>query len=205
MKVESKDFKLFGKWDFNVEVKDLGLKRYINLNPRYIPITHGKFANKQFGKTNINIVERLANKLMRSGQGAKKLAGKFLRGRGNTGNKLNALNTIKKAFEIIEKKTKKNPVQVLVDALQNTGPAEETTSIIYGGIRYHQAIDVSPLRRLDFALKNLALGAFARSFNTKTSFEEALADEIILAANNDVKSFAVARKEETERIAAASR
>lgn len=197
--------KLFGRWDYNVEVKDMGLKRYINLSQRYIPITHGIFANKQFGKANVNIVERLANKLMRSGQGAKKMAGRFLRGRGNTGNKLNALRIVENAFEIIEKRTKKNPVQVLVDALQNTGPAEETTSIIYGGIRYHQAIDASALRRLDFALKNLALGAFARSFNAKTSVEEALADEIILAANNDTKSFAVSRKEETERIAASSR
>lgn len=203
--MEPSALKLFGRWDYNVEVKDMGLKRYINLTPRYIPVSHGKFANKQFGKANINIVERLADKLMRSGQGAKKMAGKFLRGRGNTGNKLNSLKIIEKAFEIIEKRTKKNPVQVLVDALQNTGPAEETTSIIYGGIRYHQAIDASALRRLDFALKNLALGAFAKSFNVKTSVEEALADEIILAANNDPKSFAVARKDETERIAAASR
>lgn len=203
--MEISALKLFGRWDYAVEVKDMGLKRYINLNQRCIPIAHGKFANKQFGKTNVNVVERLANKLMRSGQGAKKMAGKFLRGRGNTGNKLNALNTVEKAFEIIEKKTKKNPIQVLVDALQNTGPAEETTSIIYGGIRYHQAIDASALRRLDFALKNLALGAFATSFNTKNSLGDALANEIILAASNNTKSFAVARKEETERIAGSSR
>jgi len=203
--VESDALKLFGRWEYIVEVKDIGLKRYINLNPRYIPITHGKFANKQFGKANVNVVERMANKMMRSGQGAKKMVGKYLRGRGNTGNKLNALNVIKTAFEIIEKRTKKNPIQVLVNALQNTGPAEETTSIIYGGIKYHQAIDASALRRLDFALKNLALGAFATSFNTKNTLGEALANEIVLAANNDTKSFAVSRKEETERIAASSR
>ncbi|NCN64641.1 MAG: 30S ribosomal protein S7 [Candidatus Altiarchaeum hamiconexum] len=203
--MESDALKLFGRWEYIVEVKDIGLKRYINLNPRYIPITHGKFANKQFGKANVNVVERMANKMMRSGQGAKKMVGKYLRGRGNTGNKLNALNVIKTAFEIIEKRTKKNPIQVLVNALQNTGPAEETTSIIYGGIKYHQAIDASALRRLDFALKNLALGAFATSFNTKNTLGEALANEIVLAANNDTKSFAVSRKEETERIAASSR
>jgi len=203
--VESDALKLFGRWEYIGEVKDIGLKRYINLNPRYIPITHGKFANKQFGKANVNVVERMANKMMRSGQGAKKMVGKYLRGRGNTGNKLNALNVIKTAFEIIEKRTKKNPIQVLVNALQNTGPAEETTSIIYGGIKYHQAIDASALRRLDFALKNLVLGAFATSFNTKNTLGEALANEIVLAANNDTKSFAVSRKEETERIAASSR
>lgn len=202
--MEAQNFKLFGKWDYNVEVRDIGLKRYINLNPRVIPMTHGRFVNKPFGKEKVNIIERLANKLMRSGQGAKKLNGKFLRGRKNTGNKLNALMTIKKAFEIIEKRTKKNPIQLLIDALQNTGPAEEITSIIYGGIRYHQAVDSSALRRLDFALKNLALGAFATSFNKNNTLEECLADEIILASTGDMKSFAVQKKEEIERIAAAS-
>lgn len=203
--MDAQNFKIFGKWDCNVVVTDIGLKRYINLNPRIIPMTQGRFANRPFGKEKINVVERLANKLMRSGQGAKKLAGKFLRGRGNTGNKINALLTIKKAFEIIENKTKKNPIQLLVDALQNTGPAEETTSIIYGGIRYHQAVDSSALRRLDFSLKNLALGAFAKSFNAKNTLAECLAEEIILASQGDMKSFAVQRKEETERIAASSR
>jgi small subunit ribosomal protein S7 len=153
----------------------------------------------------MNIIERLANKLMRSGQGSKKVAGKFIRGGGNTGKKQKALKIVEKAFDIVEKRTKKNPVQVFVSAILNSGPREETTTIIYGGIRYHKAVDVSAQRRVDFALKYIALGAFATAFNSKKSIEECLADEIVWASNSDTKSYAVQRKEETERIAQSAR
>jgi len=196
---------LFGKWDYNVEIRDEGLKRYINLTPVYVPHSAGRVVGKQFGKSKMNIVERLVNKLMRSGQGTKKVAGRFIRGGGGTGKKQTALNIVKTAFGIIEQKTKKNPLQVFINALMNAGPREETTVIIYGGIRYHQAVDVSAQRRVDFALKYIALGAFATAFNSKKSIEECLADEIIYAANSDNKSYAIQRKEETERIAASAR
>jgi small subunit ribosomal protein S7 len=200
------DFKLFGKWGFNeVQVKDEGLKKYIFLEPVYIPHSAGRNTGKQFGKSKMNIVERLVNKLMRSGQGTRKVSGRYIRGRRNTGNKQNAIRIVKKAFEIVEQRVKKNPIQILVDAIENAGPREETTTIIYGGIRYHQAVDVSAQRRVDFALKYIALGAFATSFNTKKSVEEALADELIYAANSNTKSYAIQRKEETERIAQSAR
>ena len=199
------EIKLFGRWDTSVDVKDEGLKRYVSLTPVYIPHTAGRFVGKQFGKSNMCIVERLANKLMRSGQGTKKVAGKFIRGGGNTGKKQNALKIIKSAFELIEKRTKKNPIQVLVDAIGNACPCEETTTIIYGGIKYHQAVDISAQRRVDFALKYLSLGAFATAFNSKKSIKECLADEIMWAANSDTKSYAIQRKEETERIARSAR
>jgi small subunit ribosomal protein S7 len=198
--------KLFGLWSFkDVDVRDEGLKRYISLEQVYIPHTTGKFVGKQFGKSKMNIVERLVNKLMRSGQGTKKVAGRYIRGGGNTGKKQNAIKIVKKAFEIIEKRTKKNPIQVFVNALINAGPREETTTIIYGGIRYHQAVDVSSQRRVDFALKYIALGAFSTAFNSKKTIEECLADEIMWAAESDTKSYAIQRKEETERISQSSR
>ena len=200
------EMKLFGKWNFNdVVVRDEGLKRYISLNPIYIPHTSGRLVGKQFSKSRMNIVERLINKLMRSGQGTRKVGGRFIRGGGNTGKKHNAIKIVEKAFEIIEKRTGKNPIQVLVDAIVNSGPREETTTIIYGGIRYHKAIDVSSQRRIDFALKYIALGAFSNAFNSKTSIEECLANEIIWASNSDTKSYAIQRKEEIERIAQSSR
>ncbi len=199
------DMKLFGKWNFdNLEIKE-GLRSYISLNPVYVPHTAGRFTCKPFVKNRMNIVERLVNKLMRSGQGTKKVAGHFIRGGGNTGKKQNAIKIVKEAFEIIGGETKQNPIQILVNAITNSGPAEETTTIIYGGIRYHQAVDVSPQRRVDFALKYIALGAFATAFNSPKSIERCLADEIILAAKSDTKSYAVQRKEETERIAQSAR
>ncbi len=197
---------MFGRWGFDrIKIKDEGLKDYISLTPVYTPHTAGRMTGKQFGKSKMNIVERLANKLMRSGQGTKKVGGRFIRGGGNTGKKQNAINIIKRSFEIIEKKTKQNPIQILVNAIVNAGPREETTTIIYGGIRYHQAVDVSSQRRVDFALKYISLGAFATAFNSKKSIEESLADEIIGAANSDTKSYAIQRKEEIERIAQSAR
>ncbi|MEM2250805.1 MAG: hypothetical protein QW626_01705 [Candidatus Hadarchaeales archaeon] len=113
-------FKYFGKWDVeNVVIRDPGLKRYINLEPRIVLHTSARHANKQFGKAQVSIVERLMNKLMRSGPGARKLKGKVIRGGKATGKKMNAYKIVKRAFEIIEHRTGKNPIQVLVDAVQN--------------------------------------------------------------------------------------
>ncbi|KUO42457.1 MAG: 30S ribosomal protein S7 [Hadesarchaea archaeon YNP_N21] len=200
------NFKYFDKWDVeNVVIKDQGLQRYIRLKPPFVLHSGGRQASKQFGKSEVTIVERLINKVMRSGPGAGKLGGKLIRDAGACGKKHKAYNIVKRAFGIIEERTKKNPVQVLVDAIQNAAPREETTRISYGGITYHVAVDSAPQRRLDIALKNLASGAFAASFSSKKSIEECLAEELIMAANYDMKSFAIARKEEMERIAKGAR
>ncbi|TRM87679.1 30S ribosomal protein S7, partial [Sulfolobus sp. A20-N-G8] len=100
---------------------------------------------------------------------------------------------------------KQNPIQVLVKAIENSAPREEVTRIMYGGIVYYVAVDVAPQRRIDLALRHIALGAKEASFNNPKPIEEALAEEIIAAANNDPKSFAIRRKEEIERIALSSR
>jgi len=142
---------------------------------------------------------------MRSGQGKRKLSGKYIRGRGSCGKKMQALQIVERAFDIIEKKTKKNPIQVLVDAVENSAPREDITRIKRGGVAYSLAVDVSPIKRLDEALKNLALAGFGNSFNKKVSAEEALAEEIIAAAAGDMKSSALKRREEVERVAKASR
>ncbi|MEM2875148.1 MAG: 30S ribosomal protein S7 [Candidatus Hadarchaeales archaeon] len=199
-------FKYFGEWEVEgVEVKDQGLKRYIRLDPTLVPHSGGRHAGRQFGKAEVPIVERLITKIMRSGPGAGKIKGKVIRGAGACGKKHRAYNIVKKAFKIIAERTKRNPLQVLIDAVQNAAPREETTRISYGGITYYVAVDSAPQRRLDMALKNLAAGAFSSSFSSKKSIEECLAEEIVLAANNDTKSYAVARKEEIERIAKGAR
>jgi small subunit ribosomal protein S7 len=199
-------FKYFGEWDAEkIEVRDPGIKQYVCLDAPFVLHTGGRHASKQFGKARVSVVERLINKVMRSGPGARKLGGKTIRGAGATGKKHKAYNIVREAFKIIAQRTNKNPIQVLVDAIQNSAPREETTRISYGGITYYIAVDSSPQRRLDIALKNLAAGAFAAAFTGKKNIVECLAEELILAANNDTKSFAVARKEETERIAKGAR
>jgi len=199
-------FKYFGKWQVDdVVIKDQGLQRYIRLQPGLVLHAGGRHAGKQFGKAEVPIVERLVNKVMRSGPGVRKLGGKLIRGAGACGKKHKAYNIVRGALEIVEQRAKKNPIQVLVDAIQNSAPREETTRISYGGITYHHAVDSAPQRRLDVALKNLAAGAFAASFNSKKPIEECLAEELVMASNYDMKSFAIARKEETERISKGAR
>ncbi len=191
-KKEEKEIKLFGKWSFkDVEVKDLGLKRYISLKPVVVPHTMGRHEHKRFGKSEVNIVERLVNDLMRPGK--------------NAGKKAKAINIVKHAFEIIHLHTGRNPIEVLVRAVENAALCEDTTRIAYGGIVYHLSVDVSPQRRVDLALRHICEGAQQAAMHSPRSIEECLAEELILAANHDMKSYAVSRRHELERIAQASR
>lgn len=196
-------FNKYGTED--VKLVDYSLSKYINLSQKAVPHSFGRKVKRCFQKNDMTIVERLINKIMRSGQGKRKLSGKFIRGRYGCGKKILATGIVKGAFDIIEKQTKQNPIQLLVKAIENSAPREDTTRIQRGGISYTVAVDVAPMRRVDDSLKNIALAAFAQSFNTKTSASEALAKEITLAAKEDSSSFSVKRRDEVERIAKSSR
>lgn len=196
-------FKVFGLWDVSeVQVRDQGLKAYINVKNIYLPHTGGRHAKKAFGKSEISIVERLINRIGVTGHEGKKH--KRMSGR-NTGKKHLQYKIVKEAFTIIEKNTKKNPVQVLVSALVNAAPREDTTRIKYGGVAYHQSVDIAPQRRLDLALRFITVGAAKASFRKKRPIANAVADEIIAAANYDMKCYSISKKEELERIAKAAR
>ncbi len=187
-----KDLKLFEKYDISeVAVHDQGLAKYINLDPIVLPHTGARWANKPFGKQKANIVERLINGMMRTEV--------------YTGKKSKAYRVVCTSFEIIEKKSNKNPVQVLVEALEHAAPREEITRLRFGGISVPRAVDISPSRRLDMALRNITQGAVQATFKNKKSVEECLADEIFLAAKGDMQSSAIAKKEELERVAASAR
>lgn len=191
-KSEKPEIKLFNKWSFReVQVKDLGLQRYISLKPIVMPHSMGRHEHKRFHKANVNIVERLVNNLMRPGK--------------NAGKKAKAINIVEHAFEIIHLRTGRNPIEVLVRAVENSAPCEDTTRISYGGIVYHLSVDVAPQRRVDLALRHICEGARQAAMHNPRSIEECLAEELILAANNDMKSYAVSKRHELERIAMASR
>ncbi|MFX1559079.1 MAG: 30S ribosomal protein S7 [Promethearchaeota archaeon] len=199
---EPPELLLFGKWDStNVQINDVGLARYISLKPVLIPHTSGRHAHKRFHKSNVPIVERFANKMLNAGRRKDK---KTRTGRG-AGKKLRAINTLRRAFEIINYRTGLNPVQVLVTAIENAAPAEETTRISYGGMAYPRSVDVSPQRRIDLALRYLSVGAVRSAHKNAKSFEECLVDELLLAYKSDPGSFAIARKEERERVARSAR
>ena len=108
-------------------------------------------------------------------------------------------------FKLIEKKTQKNPIQVFVNAIENSAPRDEITVIEHGGARYPQAIDVSPLRRINLALKYLVHGAGDKAFNKKKNITQALAEEIMMASEGNMESFAMKKKNEAEKQADSAR
>ena len=184
--------KLFGKHSFDgIVIRDVSLKPYICLKPILVPWSGGRHEHRRFGKTKVNIVERFVNKLMRPG----KMGGK----------KAQAINIVKTAFKIIELETGENPIQVLIRAIENAAPCEDVTTISYGGAVYHVSVDVSPQRRVDVALRNLADGARISANSNRISIEEAVVKELIAASRNSTASYAINKRIETERIAMASR
>lgn len=197
---ETANLLLFRKWDLsNIEIKDPGLKNAISVKKTIMPLTFGRSALKRFNKSEVNIVERLANKLLHFGKKYAKNTGRM------GGKKTRSINTVKAALEIIHLKTGKNPIEVLVRAIEHSAPNEDTTRIVYGGTVYHVSVDVAPLRRVDLALRFIAEGVRDASFSNPKAIEENLAEHLILAAANDMNAPSVKKKNELERIAMASR
>ena len=171
-----------------------------------VPHSFARYKKRTLGKTEINIVERLINKLMRGGTG-KKTSGKVIRTKGRLqGKKLRVIKAVEKAFEIVEKQTKENPVQALVKALENSAPNEDVTRVSHGGVSYQIAVDISATRRLDLALHHISLAALMGTFKKKKSLADSIANEIIYTAKGDVQnSYAIRKKDETERMARSAR
>ncbi len=183
---------IFGKYDTaEVVVNDGGLAKYIDLTPTNVPHSGGKHANRWFGKSKLSIVERLINNIMRTEK--------------YTGKKMKAYKAVSDAFDLVASRTKKNPIQVLIDGLENAAPREEVTRLQFGGISVPKAVDISPQRRLDIALRNLSTGVVNASSKNKKAIYECLADEMILASKGDMTSYSVAKKEEIERVAQSAR
>jgi len=188
------EVKLFNKFSASdVQVTDIAVADYIAVKTRpvFVPHTAGRYSKKAFKKATCPVVERLVNSLMMHGR--------------NTGKKLMAVKIVKQAFEIIALVTKKNPLQVLADAVAKGGPREDSTRIGSGGVVRRQACDVSPLRRVNLAIYLITQGARNAAFRNLKSIAECLADEIMNCANENQNSFAIKKKDEVERVAKANR
>jgi len=187
----SHEIKLFNKWNLDeVTVRDLSLADYIPVKGKssvYLPHTAGRYQKKRFRKAQCPIVERLVNSMMFHGR--------------NTGKKILAIRIVKHAFELIHLSTGLNPVQVLVEAVQNAGPREDSTRIGSAGVVRRQAVYVSPLRRVNQALYLMTIGARDHAFRNIKTISECLADEIVNASNDSQNSYAVKKKDEIERVA----
>ncbi|PKU66174.1 40S ribosomal protein S5-like [Dendrobium catenatum] len=190
------DVKLFNRWSFeDVEVSDMSVADYIAVNPpkhgSYLPHTAGRFSVKRFRKSQCPIVERLTNSLMMHDR--------------NNGKKLKAVRIVEHAMNIIHLFTDTNPIQIIVDAVINSGPREDATRIGSAGVVRHRAVDISPLRRVNQTIYLLTTGARESAFRNIKTISECLADELINAAKGSSNSYAIKKKDEIERVAKANR
>ncbi len=195
-------FKLFDLYDVSeIKVEDPGMKRYINLEPKLVVKSQGRIREK-FGKGKVNLIEILANLIGVAGHRGKKH--KIMTGH-KTGKYSQNMRIVLNCLKIIEDKTKQNPIQVLVTALENAAPRDGVTIIEYGGARYPQAVDISPMRRVTQTLRIIVQGSYDKSFNKKTKIEQALADELMKAFNADGDSYAMNKKNDSEKQANSAR
>merc|ERR1712205_135737 len=189
------EVKLFGKWSYDeIEVNDMALEDYIAVKPKvavYVPHTGGRYQAKRFRKAQCPITERLSCPLMMNGR--------------NNGKKLMTNRIVKHTFDIVNLLTDQNPIQILVDAVINSGPREDATRIGSAGVVRRQAVDVSPLRRVNQAIWLLTTGAREAAFRNIKTLPECLADELINAAKGSSNSYAIKKKDEIERVAKANR
>jgi small subunit ribosomal protein S5e len=155
-----------------------------------VPHTAGRYQTKRFRKAQCPIVERLTNSLMMHGR--------------NNGKKQLAVRIVRHALEIVHLLSDQNPVQVVVDAIINAGPREDATRIGSAGVVRRQAVDISPLRRVNQAIFLITTGAREAAFRNVKTIAECLADELINAAKGSSNSYAIKKKDEIEvRTAAA--
>ena len=189
------EVKLFGKWDFSqITVTDISLEDYIackGSHATFLPHTAGRYQVKRFRKASCPIVERLACCLMRKGR--------------NSGQKLMAVRIVEQTLEIIHLQTDANPIQIIVDAVINSGPREDSTRVGGAGVVRRQAVDMSPFRRVNYALYLLATGAREASFRNLKTMSECLAEELVNAARGSSNSYAIKKKDEIERVSKSNR
>lgn len=191
-KVDLPETPVFGKYSCkNIQVNDVGLAKYIHLDAIGVMHHSARHGNKRFAKGKVHVVERLINDVMRTET--------------YQGKKSKAYAAVEQALEKVADKTKENPIQVLVTAIVNAAPREEVTRLRYGGINVPKSVDVAPMRRLDVALRHIAQGATESSYKSTKHISQCLAEEILKAAKNDPQSFAVAKKDEVERVAKSAR
>ncbi|ELP91375.1 40S ribosomal protein S5, putative [Entamoeba invadens IP1] len=189
--------RLFNKWNYDeVHVPDMSLVDLMAINTKskykvFLPHTAGRYAVRPFRKVQCPIVERLVCCLMQHGR--------------NSGKKLLAMRVVEEAFDIIHLLTEQNPIQVLVEAICNASPCEDSTRVGTGGNAKRQAVDVSPMRRVNQALYLMTMGCRTAAFRNSKTLAECLADELVNASKKNTASFAMKKKEDMERVAKSNR
>uniref|UniRef100_A0A2K5ETN1 Small ribosomal subunit protein uS7 domain-containing protein n=1 Tax=Aotus nancymaae TaxID=37293 RepID=A0A2K5ETN1_AOTNA len=158
----------------DVQINDISPQDYIAVKEKYVkhlPHGAGWYATKHFHEAQCPIEACLTNSMRIHGH--------------NNCKKLMTVHIVKHAFEIIHLLTGENPLQVLVNAIINSGP---------------HAADVFPLRRVNHAIWLLCTGALEASFWNIKTIAECLADELINVTKSSSNSYAI-KKDELEHVA----
>jgi len=203
-KIEVEDKVLtFGKYDSEeVEIGDDGLIRYINLENILSPRSKGRHTERQFYKAEVPITERLLTHMYVAGHRGNK---HYITSGKNTGKSEKLWNIIEEVFDNIHNETDENPIQILVDAIENSAPVEEVVTYQRGGARARKAVIMSPQRRVDVALRLLVQGAYEKRLASSEDAVETLTEELIGAADGNNQIRAVQTKERKEREAEGAR
>lgn len=129
-----------------------------------------------------------------------KLVAKFIASIMRDGKKSVAESLFYGAFDIIEEKTKSDPLKIFEQALDNVRPMIEVKSRRVGGSTYQVPTEIRPSRRMALAMRWVI--AFARS-RSERGFAGKLAAELMDAANS--RGAAVKKKEDTHKMAEANK
>merc|ERR1712182_41647 len=195
LQMSAAEVKLFNKYSFDeVQVSDMALTDYIAAKANsavFLPHSAGRWSKKRFKKAQCPIVERATNALMMHGR--------------NNGKKILAVRIMRHTCDIIHLLSGENPIQIITDAVVNSGAREDSCRIGSAGVVRRQAIDVSPLRRVNMAIVLLTQGARQAAFRNIKTIAECLAEEIMNAAKGSSNSYAIKKKDELERVAKANR
>ncbi len=128
------------------------------------------------------------------------IVGKFMNNLMEDGKKSVAENIVYGAFDIVQAKSKQDPIQLFHAALQNVAPAIEVRSRRVGGATYQVPVEVRTERRQALAIRWIIIAARGR--NEKTMVER-LSAELLDAGNN--RGTAVKKREDTHKMAEANR
>jgi small subunit ribosomal protein S7 len=129
-----------------------------------------------------------------------RILSKFMNNLMVDGKKSLAERIVYNAFDRVEERLKKAPVEVFHEALENIKPSVEVKSRRVGGATYQVPVEVRPERREALAIRWLIAAAKSRNENT---MEERLAGELADAVNG--RGSAVKKREDTHKMADANK
>jgi small subunit ribosomal protein S7 len=106
------------------------------------------------------------------------------------------------ALKIIEEKTKQDPLKIFKQAVENCKPVQEVRSRRVGGATYQVPVEVNPKRRLSLSIRWILEAARKRGGH---QMMEKLAYELIDVADNNPKSAAIKKRDDTHKMAEANK